>query len=47
MSDYISVMNRGGPEPSCRMSIDNLFNEAKEHGVENCITMLCMSHTYG
>lgn len=29
------------------MSIDNLFNEAKEHGVENCITMLCISLIYG
>ena len=43
----IPVMNRGVPEPSCRMSIDNLFNEAKEHGVENCITMLGISLIYG
>lgn len=37
-----SLLTRSGiPEPSRRVSVDNLFNEAKERGVENCIEMLC------
>ena len=37
-----SLLPRSGiPEPSRRVSVDNLFNEAKERGVENCIEMLC------
>ena len=39
---FSSLLTRSGiPEPSRRVSVDNLFNEAKEHGVENCIEMLC------
>ena len=37
-----SLLTRSGiPEPSRHVSVDNLFNEAKERGVENCIEMLC------
>lgn len=37
-----SLLTRSGiPEPSRRVSVDNLFNEAKERGLENCIEMLC------